>query len=261
MPVVRLTPFRRPSFAFACLFNLVIGFGIYASTYLVPVFLGRVRDFDSLDIGTTVFVTGLAQIAGTLIAARLSQVIDPRLMIVPGLCLFALSLWLLSAITPDWGFAQLLLPQLVRGVSVMLCIVPSVNLALGGVPPAELRAASGLFNLMRNLGGAIGIAMVNVWLTDQARLHTLRLSEALGVQGRIAGETLTALAARFGAVTSDPAHAMLMARGEFAAVVSRQALTLGFADVFRLMALMFLAALILVPFCRPARAAVAADAH
>src|SRR5271156_682520 len=86
-PIVRLSPFRKPTFAFACLFNLVIGFGIYSSTYLIPVFLGRVRGYNSLDIGTTVFVTGISQVLGTIVAARLSQRIDPRLMIVPGLCL------------------------------------------------------------------------------------------------------------------------------------------------------------------------------
>ena len=69
---MRLTPFRRPTFVFACAFNLVIGFGLYSATYLVPVYLGRVRGYDSLQIGTTVFVVGFAQVASTAIAARLS---------------------------------------------------------------------------------------------------------------------------------------------------------------------------------------------
>ena len=251
-PIVRLTPFRKPSFAFACIFNLVIGFGIYSSTYLVPVFLGRVRGYNSLDIGTTVFVTGISQIFGTIVAARLSQKIDPRIMIVPGLSLFALSMWMTSYMTPDWGFSALLLPQLVRGFSVMLCIVPSVNLALSGFGLAELRSASGLFNLMRNLGGAIGIAVVNVWLTDQSRIQGARLSEAMGEPGRTAPGFVTMIAGKMAAATSDPAHAMMMAKGELARLVTRNALTLGFDEVFRTMAWMFLAALVIVPFCRPA---------
>jgi hypothetical protein len=138
-PVVRLSPFREPTFVFACLFNLVIGFGLYSATYLVPLFLGRVRGYDSLQIGTTVFVTGIAQIASTLVAARLSQRVDPRAMIAVGLPLFAASLWLASYLTPEWGFAALLLPQALRGLAIMLCIVPSVTLALGGFAGAELR--------------------------------------------------------------------------------------------------------------------------
>jgi DHA2 family multidrug resistance protein len=83
-PVVKLSPFRKPTFVFACVFNLVIGFGIYSSTYLIPVFLGRVRGYNSLEIGTTVFVTGVAQILSTVIAARLSQRVDPRIVITFG---------------------------------------------------------------------------------------------------------------------------------------------------------------------------------
>ena len=106
-PIVKLTPFRKPTFAFACVFNLVIGFGIYASTYLVPVFLGRVRGYDCLQIGTTVFVVGIAQVLSTAIAARLSQVVDPRKVITVGLTLFATSLWLTSKVTAGLGVRRL----------------------------------------------------------------------------------------------------------------------------------------------------------
>src|SRR5208282_4152881 len=98
-PIVRLSPFRKPTFIFACVFNLVIGFGIYASTYLIPVYLGRVRGYDSLQIGTTVFIVGCAQIVSTVIAARLSERADRRLVITVGLSLFAFSLWLSSHLT------------------------------------------------------------------------------------------------------------------------------------------------------------------
>lgn len=262
-PIVVLTPFRKPTFAFACLFNLVIGFGIYSGTYLVPVFLGRVRGYDASEIGTTVFIAGLAQLLGVPIAASLSQRIDPRIMITCGLTLFAGGLWLFSSMTPDWGFAALLWPQVVRSFAIMLCIVPSVTLALGNFQGPELRYASGLFNLMRNLGGAIGIAVVNTWLQDATRLHVLRLNEASGEAARAAPDAGRALAQGFAAVTPDPAHAALMADGTIAHVVGRAALTLAFNDVFRTMAWMFLAALTMVPLCKPPRAAASrpADAH
>lgn len=263
MPVVKLSPFRKSTFAFACLFSLVIGFGLYSATYLIPVFLGRVRGYNSLQIGTTVFVTGIAQIGSVVVAARLSQKIDPRWMIAAGLPLFAASLWLASYMTPEWGFSALLAPQLLRGFAIMLCIVPSVNMALGGFAMAELRYASGLFNLMRNLGGAIGIALVNTWLQDGTRIHAARIGESLGEAGRVAPQIVGTLAARIGTVASDPAHALLMAQAELARVVGRDALTLAFNDVFRLMAWLFLLALVLVPFCRPVPAtpAAAAEAH
>jgi MFS transporter, DHA2 family, multidrug resistance protein len=263
-PIVRLSPFRSPTFAFACVFNLVIGFGIYASTYLLPVFLGRVRGFDSLQIGTTVFVVGGAQLVSTVIAAATSNAVDRRIIIAVGLVGFAASLWLTSHVGPDWGFGELLVPQLLRGLFVMLCIVPSVGLALSVFQGPELRYASGLFNLMRNLGGAIGIATVNTWLGDATRTQALRFGEALGGPERAAPDVLAALAARMAAVTPDPERARQMAQATLGRLVARDAVTIAFDEVFRIMAWVFLAALVLVPFCRMPRAAPAvapAEAH
>ncbi len=262
-PIVKLSPFRRPTFAFACVFNLVIGFGLYAATYLVPVFLGRVRGFDSLQIGTTVFVVGITQVLSTVIAARLSQTVDPRRVITVGLLAFAASLWLASYVTPDWGFEAWLAPQMLRGFAVMLCIVPSVGLALGGFASSELRYASALFNLMRNLGGAIGIAVVNTWLQDGARIQAARMGEAMGQASGHAPEFIQAIAGRMGQSGGDAAQSLLAAKDLMARVVGRTALTSAFDEVFRLMAWLFLAALILVPFCRPAGQASAPppDAH
>ena len=95
-PIVRVSPFRDRTFAFACLFNLVIGFGIYASTYLLPVFLGRVRGYNSLQIGTTVFVVGISQLFSTVLAAWSSNHVDRRIVMAIGLSGFAFSLWLTS---------------------------------------------------------------------------------------------------------------------------------------------------------------------
>jgi DHA2 family multidrug resistance protein len=262
-PVVRLTPFRKPTFVAACVFNLVIGFGLYSSTYLIPVFLGRVRDYDSLQIGATVLPSGVAQVASVLAAAWVSQRWDPRQVIAIGLSLFAASLWITSQITPDWGFRQLLATQALRGGAIMLCIVPSVNLALGAFSGPELRYASGLFNLMRNLGGAVGIALVNTWLADQTRIHAARFGESLGEAGARAPDVVAGLAARTGQGPGDAAQALLAAKGEFARLVGRYATTYGFEEVFRLMAWVFLAALVLVPFCKAPRLGAAAptDGH
>jgi DHA2 family multidrug resistance protein len=251
-PIVRLSPFRKPTFVFACVFNLVIGFGLYSATYLVPVFLGRVRGYNALQIGTTVVVAGVAQVLSVVIAARLSQVVDPRKTITVGLTVFAASLWMASYVTPDWGFGAWLLPQMLRGFAIMLCIVPSVNLALSGFEGLELRAASGLFNLMRNLGGAIGIAVVNTWLADTTRIQAARMGEALGESGRHAPDLVAAVAGRISSGLGDTSQAVLAARAEFARVVGRYALTTAFDEVFRTMAWVFLAALIMVPFCKPA---------
>jgi DHA2 family multidrug resistance protein len=260
-PIVNLSPFRNPTFVFACAFNLVIGFGIYASVYLMPIYLGRVRGLDSLEIGAIVFVVGAGQLVSTIIAAYASDKVDPRAIISIGLIGFAFSLWLTSFMTPDWGFRELLIPQLVRGGFFMLCIVPSVGMALGGFTGSELQFASALFNLMRNLGGAVGIAVVNTWLQDNARIHALRFGEALANNSAAGRDAAEELAQSFSAVTPDAAEAALMTQSVFANLVTTESLTLAFDDVFRLMAWMFVAALVMVPFCRPARNGAQAGAH
>jgi DHA2 family multidrug resistance protein len=261
MPVVKLTAFRRPTFAMACLFNVVIGFGLYGATYLMPVFLSRVRDYSSFQIGTTVFVTGAFMGLGAPVAAMLSNMIDPRYVISAGLVLFSLGLWLLGGITPDWGFSDLFWPQAVRGLAVLLCIVPTVGMALRGLAGPDLRYGSGLFNLMRNLGGAIGIAVVDTWLRNGAAWHAERIGEALGTTPGHAPGTLAGLAGRMAVQSGDPAQAMRMAQGAMGRMVGQQATAQSFQDVFSFMAVLFLAALILVPFCRPLRVGGPVEAH
>jgi DHA2 family multidrug resistance protein len=136
-------------------------------------------------------------------------------------------------------------------------------MALSAFQGTELRNASGLFNLMRNLGGAIGIAVVNTWLQDSARIGAARLGEALGNNPTGATRVFEELSQRLSALTPDPAQAQLLVSKLVTGVVSRQSLTLAFDDVFRLMSWMFLAALIMVPFCKPVRASAPApvDAH
>jgi DHA2 family multidrug resistance protein len=247
MPVLKLSPFKRPVFALACVLNLVVGFGLYSSTYLTPIFLGRVRGFSSLDIGTTVFVAGVFMSFGAPLAARLTTLVDQRYVIAFGFSLFALSCWLMSGITNTWGFWQLFLPQAIRGFAMLLCIVPAVGMALNGVPPSELRYASGLFNLMRNLGGAIGIATVTTWLQDFGRIHGERFGEGMTAAGTSALAQASARLAQFGA---DAAHTRQVVAGEITQFVTRASLTMAFEDVYFLMAAMFVAALLIVPFCK-----------
>jgi DHA2 family multidrug resistance protein len=247
MPVLKLTPFRRPTFAMACVLNFVIGIGLYGATYLTPIFLGRVRGYSSLDIGTTVFVTGVFMTFSAPLAARLTTVVDQRVVIAFGFSLFALACWLFSGITPQWGFWQLFLPQAVRGFAMLLCIVPAVSMALNGVPPADLRFASGLFNLMRNLGGAVGIAIASTLLQNLGRLHGERFGEALrdGNTSLLAG-----VIQRLSAQGADAAHAQLVMSGEITQFVTQQALTQAFQDIFYLLAACFAIALAIVPFAK-----------
>jgi len=249
-PVVRLTPFKRPTFVLACILNLVIGVGLYSTIYLTPVFLDLVRGYSSMQIGAVVVVSGACMALGAPISVRLLATIDGRWVIAAGFSLYALFLFLYSNITSNWGFSEFFWPQAVRGIAILFCIMPAISMALFGQEGDDLHSASGLFNLMRNLGGAIGIAIVNTQLIDFTRLHALRISEGLSAtpdKANAAVQELAAYAARF---TPDPLHAQEMATGALVRVIGREAATLAFADIFHLMAWGFVAVLLIVPFCK-----------
>jgi MFS transporter, DHA2 family, multidrug resistance protein len=176
-PLVDMRAFRNVNFAFGCLYAFLIGIGLYGSVYLIPLFLGRVRGYDSMQIGETMFVTGVAMFLSAPIIGRLSAVLDTRRMLTVGVICVAVSIWWLGHLTNQSAFWELMAPQMLRGFGTMLCMVPTNQLALGTLPPQQIKNASGLFNLMRNLGGAIGLAGINTLATAREQLHTLHLAE------------------------------------------------------------------------------------
>jgi len=166
-PVVDIRAFLNRNFATGSAFSFVVGIGLYGLTYLYPLYLARVRDYSALMIGETMFVSGVAMFLCAPIAGRLMGKIDPRLMIAFGFGAFALGTWQVTGLTKDWDFWELLWPQILRGVGIMMAMIPINNLSLGTLPPAQLKNASGLFNLMRNLGGAVGLALINTVLNER----------------------------------------------------------------------------------------------
>ena len=247
-PLVNIAPFRRRGFAAASVLSFAIGFGLYTSVYLIPVFLARVRDFTSLDIGSTVFISGVFMTLAAGPSAWLAMRVDLRLMMAVGLVLYFVSFWMMSAMGPDWGFWELFWPQAVRGVAVLFTMVSVVGMALKDMSDAELKDASGFNNLLRNLGGAVGIAAVNTWLIAFTLGHAQALDRALG-RSSGAREALASLVLRFGQSGLEPGRGQGVAATTVMQGVVRQSLTLAFDDVFRISAWLFLACLIVVPFC------------
>jgi DHA2 family multidrug resistance protein len=168
-------------------------------------------------------------------------------MIAVGFVLFAVGTYQASFVTVDWDFYELLVPQICRGVGLMLSMVPINTLALGTMPPQQIKNASGLFNLMRNLGGAVGLALINTLLDDRMDLHLQRLRESV-IWGRQAAEDrLAALAAALAARGSD---AQLAATKQLALIVRRQAEVMALADVFLALTVIFLACVGFAAFMR-----------
>ena len=246
-PVVDLSAFIDRNFWTGSLFSFVMGVGLYGLTYLYPVYLARVRGYSALMIGETMFVTGVCMFIAAPITGKLMTRLDPRLMIAIGFAGFGLGTWQASYVTKDWDFWELLAPQMLRGFSLMLCMVPINNLALGTLPPQRLKNAAGLYNLTRNLGGAVGLAMINTLLNDRTDLHLARLHEAVSWGHNRAEETLASLTLRYGALGSDAAFA---ATKKLAQIVRREALVMALGDVFLALTFLFIALVCLAPLMR-----------
>jgi DHA2 family multidrug resistance protein len=235
-PIVDLRAFTNVNFAFGAVFSFVLGIGLYGLTYLYPLFLGRIRGYDSLMIGEALFVSGLAMFLTAPVAGFLSARVDLRAMMMVGFLGFAAGTWRMTQLTADWDFYELLLPQILRGVSLMLCMVPINNLALGTLHPSRLKNASGLFNLTRNLGGAVGLAVINTVLTDRNAFHYERLAEHVSWENPEALQRLSNMAANF---QSHGLDGQTTALSGMAGLVSQQAWLLSFGDVFYLLTMLF----------------------
>ena len=246
-PVVDLTAFANRNFWTGSLFSFVMGIGLYGLTYLYPVYLARVRGYSALQIGETLFVTGVCMFVAAPVTGKLMTKLDPRLMIAVGFAGFGLGTFQASYVTKDWDFWELLVPQMLRGFSLMLCMVPINNLSLGTMPPERLKNASGLFNLMRNLGGAVGLALINTLLNDRTDLHLARLHEAVSWGRTRAEETLASLTLRYAELGSD---AGLAAAKKLSQIVRREAVVLAMGDVFLALTVLFGALVVLAPMMR-----------
>ncbi len=258
-PIVDLRAFDDRNFWTGSLASFVFGVGLYGLTYVYPIYLARVRGFSAQQIGETMFVTGLCQFIAAPIVGRLLTRMDLRLMIGLGFLGFAWGAAISAGVTKDWGFDQLLAPQALRGFSLMFMMAPINNLALGALPPAKLKNASGLFNVTRNLGGAFELAVINTTLDRRFDLHFERLRETLVWGNGRAQEFFAGLAALYGQ-TGDEAR--LAATHRLAALAVREATVMALADVFLGISLLFLAGAGLAAFMRrPAAPPPAGAAH
>lgn len=187
-PLVELRCFADRHFTIGCLLSFVLGFGLFGSTYLMPFFLGLVRDHGPLRIGEIMLVTGLTQLLTAPLAVYAERRVDPRWLTAFGFALFAIGLLLSANQTAQTDFHAMIIPQIVRGAAIMFCLLPPTRMALGRLPATLVADGSGLFNLMRNLGGAVGLAMIDTVIFSRAA------TEGSAIAGKLrAGDLATAV--------------------------------------------------------------------
>ncbi|MGO8765395.1 MAG: DHA2 family efflux MFS transporter permease subunit [Limisphaerales bacterium] len=250
-PVFDLRALKNRNFLLGCILSFITGVGIFSTIFLTPLFLGYIRGFSASQIGIAISSTGAASLLGVPIYIMLARRFDTRWLMMFGMALFGLGIWSFSFITNDWGGAELFLPQVLRGFPQVFVVAPAVNLGLGSLPPQRLKYASGLFNMMRNFGGAIGIAVCATILNDRTNLHFLRLAEHLNATNAPMLQMLNQLSAHFTVLAGgDAVHGHEAALKELWSMTCREAQVQTFADSFLVITVCFVIATALVPLLR-----------
>jgi DHA2 family multidrug resistance protein len=237
-PFLELRRFADRGFSAACFLSFILGTGLYGSVYLLPLFLGLVRHHTPLEIGEIMVVAGAAQLVSAPIAAVLEPRMNGRTMVALGYALFMTGLAANGLCTIHTDFLGLVVPQVLRGAGIMFCIIPSTRLAMEGWPQRENADASALFNLMRNLGGAIGIALVDTVVQQRTPVHADRLVARLQAGDADAAQSVDLPTALFHGHVMGPVSDTV--KEMIAPIVQRAALTQSLNEGWLLLAGLFL---------------------
>lgn len=250
-PIVDLSSFADRNFAIGCILSFVLGIGLFGSVYLMPVFLAFVRGHNALEIGVIMLVTGVAQLAIAPIAVVLERRIDARFLAATGFALFAVGLGLSVFQTPKTDYDDMFWPQILRGVAIMFCLLPPTRMALGSLALDRVPDASGLFNLMRNLGGAIGLALIDTVIYGRSKMHANEITKRLMAGDASIAKFVGIPLEQFAAHKSGPLDAFTQTL--LKPLVEKGALTLAINDAWLMIALLTFAVLIFVPFAKKTR--------
>jgi DHA2 family multidrug resistance protein len=251
-PIVDLRALADRDFALGCALSFILGVGLYGSIYLMPVFLAFVRNHSAFEIGQTMMVTGAAQLLMAPLAVAFERRARARVLTALGFGVFALGLALSAFQTRATDFDEMLVPQIVRGAAIMFCLLPPIRLALGHLAPAAVANASGLFNLLRNLGGAIGLALIDTLLYGRTPEIAERLAAALAQGDAAAAQRIGLPLDRFLAhVPGAPLEPHILSYVQ--AAVRRQATVEAINEAWLMVAVVTLAGTLAVLLCRPVR--------
>jgi len=244
-PLLNLRLLARRNFGFGMLANFLLGIALYGSVFILPQYLSRVQGYNAEQIGMVLAWTGLPQLLLIPLVPRLMQRFDPRILIATGFALFSASNFMNIFMTADYGTDQLFWPNVVRAIGQALVMTPLSAVATAGIEAENAGSASGLFNMMRNLGGAVGIALLQTFLTKREQYHSNVLTQSVSLFEQATRTRLDQLTQYFmNHGVANPADALNRAYVAVGHVVQKQAFILAFSDTFYLLGAALIVALI-----------------
>jgi DHA2 family multidrug resistance protein len=261
-PLLNLRLLFRRNFGFGIVANFLLGVALYGSVYILPVYLSRIQGYNAEQIGMVLAWTGLPQLILIPLVPRLMRTIDARIVIGIGFALFSISNFMNIYMTIDYASDQLFWPNVVRAIGQALVLAPLSAVATAGIEAENAGSASGLFNMMRNLGGAVGIAVLQTFVTKREQYHSNVLMQSVSLLEQATRNRLDQLTQYFvnhGVIDrTDAAHRAYVAIGN---IVQKQAFILAFSDTFYLLGAALIVALLATLLLKKPDHASAGGAH
>lgn len=260
-PFINLRLLKERNFGLASVINVSLGLGLYGSVYIMPLYLSQIQGYNAMQIGEVLMWVGFPQLFIIPFVPKLMQRIDMRLLIAVGVSLFAVSCFMNSSLTNQSAIDQLRWSQLVRALGQPMIMVPLSTIATAGLPPSQAGSASGLFNMMRNLGGSIGIAAIATLLTRREQFHSNRIGEAVSIYNPATQERMQQMTQYFMSQGADLATAQQQALEAISNIVRREAYVMAYNDCFYFIGFALLLSGIAIIFLKKVKAAGGAPVH
>jgi len=249
-PVVRLSLLRNKSYASVIFIVFVVGAGLYCVSYLVPQFLSNIAGYNAEQSGGIMLLSGLPAFAVMPILPRLLTKVDARVLVISGLLFFAGSCMLDIALTAQSVGHDFYGSQLLRGVGQMLAMMPLNQASMAAVSREEAGDAAGLYNMARNLGGSVGLALLGVYIDRRNAFHDAIIRDSLTANSLIGQDHLATTSAGFLAQAGDKAYASMQALGQLAGEMQQQAAVITYSETFHVLAWALLIVMPLALFLR-----------
>jgi DHA2 family multidrug resistance protein len=261
-PLVDLRLFARRNFRFGSMINVIFGMGLYGVVFILPLYLSQMHGYDALQIGKVIIFLGLPQLVVIPLVPKLMQRFDARILIGTGILLFGGSSFFTSHLDSDFAGPQFYIPLIIRALGQPLIMVPLSAVSTAGMAKGrESGSASALFNMMRNIGGSLGIAGLSTLLSVRERFHSARIGESVTIYSGAVQERLQQSATYFISQGSDPSSVHMRAIGAIGGAVRRQAFLLAYSDCFLALGCVLLSSAIALFFMKKARILGAGGGH
>jgi MFS transporter, DHA2 family, multidrug resistance protein len=261
-PLIRLRLLKGRNFGFGTIAMTLLGFALFGSVYILPAYLGQAQGYNAEQIGSVMAWTGLPQLILIPLVPKLMQRFDTRYIAFTGLMIFAYSCFMNTAMSLDYSGDQLWIPNIVRAIGQAIVLTPLTSVTTGDIAPQDAAAASGISNMFRNLGGAIGTAVLATVITKREQFHSNIIGQSVTLSREEVRNRISQMTDFFMAHgVPDPAAAHQQAIVALGNTVKRQALVMGFSDTFAVIAAVLVFAAIAVAFTRKVKAAGGGAAH